>query len=1337
VAGDTLIGGGSAMLLRQAMPSTLLLRLFIIDGSLEEPSYSLQKVIRRAFASAQRRWPSAAHEVQMMPNRSAVKRSASPIAGRNEGEEKRDNCSEISNRPNEKLGPNSRNRDAPMTDGAGSPMDTRCVVCGCPTLVAWAQRSDGVAIVRCTKCGMGVIDPIPDDLMALYGDDYYGLGQHKGGSPLRQGYTDYSYTAEHSLGWAAAIVRLLQPTGGRVLDIGCADGHLLAKLDSRYEMFGIEANEATARLATERGVAVLAHDLADPKLIGSYGSFHVITAIAIFEHLRDIRSGMATALHLLRNDGVLLFEVPFMSAVHDNTVWLTSSLEHVWYPSEQSLKQLVQVELGADMIGAELYITGYASTYVGLVFHKEADRRAICDLATRVLLRKTDAASADESIARMLLHLVHAATAAHEDLGALADLPFAMLNPPLLRRVAELWQADLWRLRLARGETDEARARADHLMADLEALSFAQQQLAETQDVLAAQIAETDEARAGIRRLKADFDVLESDRVRSHTELTAALILTQGRLATVQADLAAHITHGVDLDSQRIALTKDRAAADTALAAANTILAAGNAELARVQAMQSGAAWHLMIVLRETARRFPRAARGVRRVARVLWWTVRGRLFSQLRFRQEVRAQIRRESSGPERSLPSSTIALPKEATQPQLAFPLAPEICLEAETGHRPSLLVDSERKGDWPLVSVVITSFNYGQFLVDAVESALAQTFKDLEVIVVEGGSSDAASRIIVAGLQRPRTRVLMQGSGQWAGANRNFGISQARGRYICCLDADDTLAPTYIEKALFLLERHGYDVVSCAVEKVGDDYGQINAMERPDLNALLNDNQMLTCAVFRRSLWKQAGGYRDADRGVSGYVYEDWAFWVRLAALGARFRNLQHDPMLRYRVHSVSLSRSKDVLPISQQREMVRQMNWDVLQPLADKLALSAKQASVRYGTPSAPPASITLNRVKPSPHPPTLLLAMPFLILGGAERLLSAVVAHLVEMGWRVVITTSIDPGTTLGDTTSWFEQYTNEIFQLPRFLSPDLWEDFVHHLVRSRGVDIVWVIGSATAYDCLRGLRAAHPNLRVADLLFNTVGHTENNRRRRDLIDLIFVENNEVYKWLLGRGEDAVRVLLIESGVDLAELRPMARSEALMRRIDATSNDLIVGFSGRWSEEKNPLGFVEIARLVDPALPIRFVMTGTGQLRFAIEHSIREARFPEGRFHLLGEVPEIAPILASFDLLVVPSTLDGRPVVAMEALSLGVPVLASRVGALPEIIQDGATGWLCEPNDHKGFVECIEHAARDRARLQSMRHLAREYAECRLNARGMLIAYETALASLLPKDRHNV
>ncbi len=136
-------------------------------------------------------------------------------------------------------------------------------------------------------------------------------------------------------------------------------------------------------------------------------------------------------------------------------------------------------------------------------------------------------------------------------------------------------------------------------------------------------------------------------------------------------------------------------------------------------------------------------------------------------------------------------------------------------------------------PLVSVIITSFNYGEFVEDAVNSVLNQTFKNLEVIVIEGGSTDDASRLRVANLDRSRVRVLMQGKGQLAGANRNCGISYAQGKYVCCLDADDTLRSTYIEKAIFLLERHNYDLVSSAQECFGEDTAIYHLEQRPDLS------------------------------------------------------------------------------------------------------------------------------------------------------------------------------------------------------------------------------------------------------------------------------------------------------------------------------------------------------------------------------------------------------------------------------------------------------------------------------------------------------------------------
>jgi glycosyltransferase involved in cell wall biosynthesis len=266
------------------------------------------------------------------------------------------------------------------------------------------------------------------------------------------------------------------------------------------------------------------------------------------------------------------------------------------------------------------------------------------------------------------------------------------------------------------------------------------------------------------------------------------------------------------------------------------------------------------------------------------------------------------------------------------------------------------------------------------------------------------------------------------------------------------------------------------------------------------------------------------------------------------------------------------------------------------------------------------------------------------------------------------------------------------------------------------------------------LRAEFADLKVVDLLFNTVGHTANNRRRRDLIDLIFVENQEVSRWLLEHGEAESRIRLIESGVDCSSLRPTARSAELMRHIGASPDDFLIGFASRWSEEKDPLAFVEIARRVyHPSLPVRFLMAGTGHLRPEIERAIADAKLPDGRFWLLGALSDIVPMLASLDLLVLPSRLDGRPQVVLEALALGVPVLASHVGALPELIQDGETGWLCEPGDIEAFRCRILNALAFRSTLADMRLKARAFAEARLDVQAMFAKYQQALAVLLRRS----
>ena len=628
-------------------------------------------------------------------------------------------------------------------------------------------------------------------------------------------------------------------------------------------------------------------------------------------------------------------------------------------------------------------------------------------------------------------------------------------------------------------------------------------------------------------------------------------------------------------------------------------------------------------------------------------------------------------------------------------------------------------------PLVSVVIPCFNYGHFVEEAIDSVVAQTFTDLEIIVVEGGSTDGKTRRVLEGLHRPKMTVLFRDEPHRVGDNRNFGIRHARGKYICCLDADDILMPTYIEKAVFLLEQYGYDVSSTSMRRFGTSEEIYGVLPTPELSDMIKGNHVMTCAVFRRSLWEQAGGYEDVPEGAI-YLYEDWRFWIRLSCLGARITNIVGEQLFLYRAHqSGSISNADGVLPNDVQGQLICQAEQALITPQALERSHSRAVQRMRSTT-----ALDNLRRASNGVRSTqTILLAMPFMILGGAERLLSEVVRHLSDLGYRIVIITTLYTLPEHGDTTSWFEPATAEIYHLPRFLTNSQWQDFVTYTIETKHVDLLWIVGSAFFYDALPQLKEYYPALMVIDLLFNSIGHSANNRRYSDHIDLNLVENEDVRSWLLANGESPERIRAIPSGVDLQRYKPVERSEAVIKALDLDQASFIVGFSGRLSEEKGPLSFLRISRQFADEPSVRFVMTGAGPLEGDVRQTIARQKLDD-RVHFVGMVPDVREYLACYDVLIVPSEIDGRPTVVLEALAMGIPVIASAIGGLPELIQHGETGFLCGPNDISGFARCIAELRDDVGLRARMRKSAREFAESHLGIERMTAGYADAFHDLL-------
>lgn len=209
--------------------------------------------------------------------------------------------------------------------------------------------------------------------------------------------------------------------------------------------------------------------------------------------------------------------------------------------------------------------------------------------------------------------------------------------------------------------------------------------------------------------------------------------------------------------------------------------------------------------------------------------------------------------------------------------------------------------------LVSIIIPTYNYANRVGRAIESALAQTYKPLEVIVVDDGSTDD-TEVVVA--KYPQVRYIKKENGGVARA-RNRGIEEAQGEFVCCLDADDAIAPMFVEACMSeLKKRPEISLAFTGLQWIKPD-GTTGTSPWPagyDFDKQLKrQNQVPTCCVFRRKMWQRLGGYssRYCPQGAGS---EDAEFWTRAGAAGFGAVQATVEPLFIYSWQSGRVSGNK---------------------------------------------------------------------------------------------------------------------------------------------------------------------------------------------------------------------------------------------------------------------------------------------------------------------------------------------------------------------------------------------------------------------------------------------
>jgi glycosyltransferase involved in cell wall biosynthesis len=630
-----------------------------------------------------------------------------------------------------------------------------------------------------------------------------------------------------------------------------------------------------------------------------------------------------------------------------------------------------------------------------------------------------------------------------------------------------------------------------------------------------------------------------------------------------------------------------------------------------------------------------------------------------------------------------------------------------------------------DLPLVSVVIPCYNYGKYIEEAIDSVLNQTFQNFEIIVVEGGSTDETTLGILKKMNKPKTNIYYREGRHLVGDNRNFGINIAKGKYICCLDADDIILDTYLEKALFYMETYKYDVVYPSVQCFGENNLIWYAVPTTFEKMIELENSVSTVAVFTRVAWENNKGYNDWPIGDQ-YVFEDWDYWSRLMGNGFRFKSIK-EPLMLYRIHGAGLTannkktmeghrlaiynENKSLLGknIKKSRDKNNRINYNLINPFENLKILKTKKR---------------------------ILLALPYLTIGGASNILHKIFKSLMNT-YDITIITTIEAHAECGDMSDSFKEITHEIYHLPKFLTNNNdKQNFIYYLLETREIDLIFIVGCAFIYPLLPEIKMRYKDIIVVDQLYNEYGHIKNNRKYKKYIDMNIVENGKIEDTLINKYEEKKnKIELIRNGVDIDYYTIQnLNKQQYLEKYKVGNNKVVISFIGRFSEEKAPELFVKIAKIIIKNNPddFLFIMAGSGPLYKKTVKEIQQNMLSE--IILTPGFVDTKEILNISDLLVLPSRIDGRPNAVLEALSMGVPVVASNVGGLPEIIQNGFNGFLCTIDSVIEFKECIEKVYSDETLFKDLKCNARLFAEQNLDIQISLNKYAEVIKYALQNQR---
>jgi len=573
-------------------------------------------------------------------------------------------------------------------------------------------------------------------------------------------------------------------------------------------------------------------------------------------------------------------------------------------------------------------------------------------------------------------------------------------------------------------------------------------------------------------------------------------------------------------------------------------------------------------------------------------------------------------------------------------------------------------------PTVSVVIPVFNQGIEIIRAIESVRKQTLSNIEIVIWDDGSTSLETLRILSEItgdlaekNANQLTLIFHEKNQGVVGARNSAVNVSNGKYIVCLDPDDSIEPTYLEKAFLALEANVLCDVAIPVVRLieGNEttYWHPELLRWPEICAY---NHVPIASMITRELFDSINGF---DPKMNG-GWEDWDFWIRAAAVGSE-SILLHEPLFNYTVSDTG----RDATVSEVNRKELLKILADNRPKKIKKQRLAPRVANLTEVLNSRP-LYIFSGSAK------NVVFFVPWLLKeGGAERFLRDLTFGLKSSGFDVAfVVTELDKPHNSVDGVNDFMELTPYVYDFKSMTSISH-HAFIRQIVNSANVESIVNVGSNAFYDYLSARTESIGNKTVCDVLFNPIGHFKNHEKTSESFsDVVFVYE-ELENVARRRRIFTGRSHVVHVGIPVNTEKT---SRSPLQSI-STSEKLTFGWLGRFSSEKRPSWFLDLAK--EFGLQANFIMAGTGPL---LEKYQSESKAISG-LSVLGFIASPSELYEAVDVMVNTSEIEGISVTAMEALDLGIPMVVTDVGGMRELVLDGINGWVTSPTDF-GDIESI-------------------------------------------------